>query len=92
LYVNIVSLEVIKQLIKKKEITKPRIVNIKGIFFKSEEINSESIIIKFSKDIIILFTKNGVPRPIIISFEKNPQKILPSDKTISGNAILIGAS
>ena len=49
-------------------------------------------IIKFSKDVVMLFRKRGDPSPIIISFEKNPQKILPIDNTINGKPILIGAS
>ena len=92
MYAKIVSFEVIKQLISKKARIAPTIVKIKGTFFKRAEANSASIVIKFSYDIIIPFKKKGEPRPIIISLDKNPQKILPIDKIISGKAIFIGAS
>jgi len=62
------------------------------MFFKEAEANSASIATKCSKLVVIVFMKNGLPRPRNISREKNPQKILPIAKTIRGIAILIGAS
>jgi hypothetical protein len=87
-----ICLDVIEQLINRKANNPPMIVNRNGTFFNSALANSESIIIKFSKDVVMLFRKRGDPSPIIISFERNPQKILPIDNTINGKPILIGAS
>ena len=76
----------------KKDKTAPKIVKKNGIFFKEAEANSASIATKCSKLVVIVFIKKGLPRPKNISREKNPQNILPRAKTISGTAILIGAS
>jgi len=85
-------LEVKKQLITKKANKAPTTVKIKGIFFNNALANSASIQIKCSKEIVTLFKKKGDPKPIIISLERKPQKILPKDRIIKGKAILIGAS
>lgn len=82
----------IEQLINRKERTAPSSVKKNGIFFKEAEANSASIATKFSKLVVILFMKKGLPRPKNISREKNPQNILPMARTIRGIAILIGAS
>jgi hypothetical protein len=82
----------VEQLIAKKASNAPTIVKIKGIFFNRADANSASIEIKCSKEVVILFEKRGEPKPITMSFERYPQKILPKQSTINGKAILIGAS
>jgi hypothetical protein len=89
---KITTLDVIQQFIKRKESKAPKIVKIKGIFFKIAGANSASRSAKFSKFVIRDVKKNGDPTPINKSLEKKPQKILPKAKNIRGKTIMIGAS
>lgn len=81
-----------QQFIKKKESKAPKIVKIKGIFFKIAGANSASRSAKFSKFVVRDVKKKGDPTPINKSLEKNPQKILPKAKIIRGKTIITGAS
>ena len=71
---------------QKKESRAPKIVKIKGIFFKIAGANSASRSTKFSKFVVRDVKKNGDPTPINKSLEKKPQKCCQKPKTLKAKS------
>lgn len=70
----------------------PKKLNIKGVFFIIEGINSISMPTVELPDIYIELPQKVVPKPTKASLKQKPEKILPNAKTPKAKPILSGNS